>query len=129
MRSSDVVRERGKPLHIAIVKPDWGIRGGFELVVDRLVTHVQSLGHRLTVLSFDAAHTDRRPFGQRVASEIWDTSPLFFGYLAQFEASRAVDVSRADVVITTQPPTFAVEHPRHLSIFYHHIRTLYELSQ
>ena len=115
-------------MRIAIVKPEWGIRGGFELVVDRLIAHLEATGHQTTTLSFDAAHTDRRPYGQRVPSEMWDSSPLFFGYLAQLEASRALDVSRADVVISTQPPTFGVDHPRHMSIFYHHIRPFYELS-
>ncbi len=116
------------PLRVAIVKPDWRIRGGFELVVDRLVEHLTTHGHYVDMLTFDASHTDRRPFGVRVSATEWDRCPLFFGYLAQVEASRAVTAARADLVISTQPPSFVVDHPRHLSIFYHHIRPYYELS-
>ena len=127
---------RGRPatwrtvsdLRIAIVKPDWKIQGGFELVVDRLVGHMQADGHRVDILAFEAAHTDHRPFARRVSPEIWASTPLFFNYLAQIEASQALQVRRADLVISTQPPSFVVEHPRHLSIFYHHIRPFYELS-
>ena len=116
-------------LRIAVVKPDWGIRGGFELVVDRLISHLQKSRHQVSVLTFDAAHTDHRPFGHRVSPEIWASTPLFFNYIAQIESSRAVQAGRADVVISTQPPSFLVEHPRHLSIFYHHIRPFYELGE
>ena len=117
-----------KKLHVAVVKPDWNIRGGFELVLDRLVEHMQGAGHHVDMLRFQAHGHGRRCYGTRIDPEQWASSPLFFNYVSQVEAARAVDVGNADLVITTQPPSFVVDHPRHLSIFYHHIRPCYELG-
>ena len=116
-------------LRIAVVKPDWGIRGGFELVLDRIVSHLEAGGHRVDVLGFDAWSFDGRPFGNETPSDIVARAPQFFAYVAQLERCRQLDVRRADVVISTQPPSFAVDHERHLSIFFHHNRIFYDLSE
>jgi glycosyltransferase involved in cell wall biosynthesis len=116
-------------LRIAIVKPDWGIRGGFELVTDRLIRYLLNRDHTVHVLAFDAYRTDHRPFGRRVPDLAWEQAPQYFGYLSQIESCRRLDVRRADVVISTQPPSFFIEHLRHLSLFYHHARTFYELGE
>jgi glycosyltransferase involved in cell wall biosynthesis len=118
-----------KPLRIALIKPEWGIRGGFEVVVDRLVAALQVAGHRVEMVGFDAWATDRRPFGRRVSDEMWERAAPYFLYLSQIEQCRQLDVRRADMVISTQPPTWAVEHPRHLSLFFHHNRLFYELGE
>ena len=115
-------------MRIAIVKPDWQIRGGFELVVDRLVGHMRRAGHRVDIIGFDAWRVDHRPFGVRIDDEMWSRSPWFFGYLGQWEKCRALRLDRADLVVSTQPPSFGVEHPRHLSLFFHHLRPFYDLS-
>jgi len=115
-------------LRVAIVKPDWQIRGGFELVVDRIVEHLGASGHRVDVVGFDAWRVDRRPFGIRVSDAEWDRSPGYFTYLGQLEKTKGLDVSAADLVISTQPPSFAVEHSRHLSLFFHHLRPFYDLG-
>ncbi len=116
-------------LRIAIVKPSWGIRGGFELVLDRITAHLQEGGHRVDVLGFDAWYSDGRPFGKETPPDVVAHAPQFFGYLAQLETCQQLDVHRADVVISTQPPSFAVDHERHLSIFYHHNRIFYDLAE
>lgn len=116
------------PLRIAIVKPEWGIRGGFELVVDRLVAQLSEVGHTVSVLEFDAWKSDHRPFGQRVPDESWARAPEFFTFLSQVESCRRIDARRADVVVSTQPPTYVVEHDRHLSLFFHHARMFNDLS-
>ena len=116
-------------LRIAIVKPDWGIRGGFEIVLDRLITHLEHTGHRVDVLAFDVRKTDRRPYGVAIPEAIYGRAPEFFSYLEQFEISTRIDTHRADLVISTQPPSFAVDHPRHLSVFYHHHRQFYDLAE
>ena len=115
-------------LRIAIVKPEWRIRGGFELVVDRIITRLREQEHEVQVLSYDAWKSDHRPFGQRVPDESWSRAPEYFTFLAQLESCRQLETDRADLVISTQPPTYAVEHPRHLSLFFHHARMFNDLS-
>lgn len=115
-------------LRIAVVKPDWKIRGGFEAVVDRLVEHVKASGHRPEVLSFDATRHEHPVFGRPITPDERRAAPMFYDYMSQVEATRNVRVGRADLVISTQPPSFVAVHPRHLSIFYHHNRPFYELS-
>lgn len=80
------------------------------------------------MVGFDAWRTDRRPFGIRVDEETYGRSPAYFSYLAHVEKVRSLDLGRADVVISTQPPSFFAEHPRHLSVFFHHQRSFYDLS-
>jgi glycosyltransferase involved in cell wall biosynthesis len=116
------------PARIALVKPDWSIRGGFELVLDRLVERLQTSGHRVDVLGVDAWAIEPRPFGVTVPPDDFERAPQFFRYISQLEQCRLVNARRADAVISTQPPSFAVDHPRHLSIFYHHHRIFYDLK-
>jgi glycosyltransferase involved in cell wall biosynthesis len=44
------------------------------------------------------------------------------------EAFTDLDIPAADVVLSTQPPSFATRHRRHLSLFFHHHRIYYDLS-
>jgi glycosyltransferase involved in cell wall biosynthesis len=115
-------------LRVALVKPDWKIRGGFELVVDRLVEHLQIGGHRVDVVGFNAWNVDRRPFGVRVDDASWAAGSAYFEYVSRIEKTKMLDVGSADMVISTQPPSFYVDHPRHMSVFFHHNRPYYELG-
>jgi glycosyltransferase involved in cell wall biosynthesis len=45
--------------------------------------------------------------------------------IARFEA---LDVSAYDVVLCTQPGSYAVRHPRKVVLFYHHTRSFYDLQ-
>ena len=116
------------PLRIAIVKPDHGIRGGFELVVDRIAEHLVERGHRVDRLAIPGTPVDRRPFGRRVSDAEWDRCPQLFTHLSLLETCRSIDASSADVLISTQPPTYAVPHHRHLALFSHHARMFYDLA-
>ncbi len=40
-----------------------------------------------------------------------------------------LDLSKYDIVISTQPPSFAIQHPRHIALFYHHSKVHYDLSE
>ncbi len=73
-------------LRLAIVKPDWHIRGGFELVIDRLVAYLEKGRHEVTVLTVDAYGGDRRPFGRRVSDTTWQQAPQYFAYLSQIDS-------------------------------------------
>ena len=115
-------------MRIALAKPDYGISGGFEVVLRRIERDLTARGHTIDWLTVDVAALDRAPFGVAVPSPVWEQSFEFFGYLKLVEAFRAVDARHHDILISTQPPSFAVEHPRHLALFSHHHRVFYDLS-
>lgn len=69
------------------------------------------------------------PFGVKVPTAVRDRIPDFLRYMALVEAFKRIDTSGFDVVISTQPPSFCVEHPRHLALFYHHQRMFYDFSR
>ena len=60
---------------------------------------------------------------------VWHRAPEYFRYLASIEAFERFDARRYDVVVSTQPPSFATPHPRHLSVFFHHHRIFYDLEE
>lgn len=116
-------------LRVALVKPDWGVRGGGEIVVDRVAALLEGDGHRVDrhTISIPAlAHT---PFGLSVPDRVWQAAPEYFRHLTVLAAVQQVDVRGADLVLSTQPPSYAVRHPRHLCFFLHHLRVFYDLSE
>jgi glycosyltransferase involved in cell wall biosynthesis len=115
-------------MNIAIAKPDYGIVGGFEVVLGRIEDDLKSRGHQVDWLTVKVAALSRAPFGVDVPDEIWERCPEFFGYMALTAAFREIDASGHDVLISTQPPSFNIDHKRHLSLFYHHHRVFYDLS-
>lgn len=115
-------------MKIALVKPDWRIRGGFEIVVDSIARELVAAGHQVERVDVDVVGLRRAPFGVEVADQVWDRSPEWFGHLTMLDHFRSLDLSSADLVLSTQPPSYAVHHPRHLSLFYHHARAFYDLS-
>lgn len=118
-------------LTIALAKPDHGVRGGFEEVVDRLATHLEGRGHRLRRIEPRVADLRRAPFGLEVPDHVWSRHPEFFRYVSLVEAfgTRRAEVADADLVLSTQPGSFALGHDRHLSVFYHHTRVFYDLAE
>lgn len=115
-------------MHLGITKPDYGIIGGFELVLGRIAQELESMGHRVSWLTVDVAALTRRVYGVAVPDDVWEAAPEFFRYLSLAEAFTRLDTSGVDMVLSTQPPSFAVDHPRHLSLFFHHLRIYYDLS-
>ena len=115
-------------MRIAFAKPDYGIDGGFEVLLRRVERDLARRGHEIDWLTVDVSQLDNAPFRVAVPPEVWERCPEFFSYLRLVEAFRALDARRYDVLISTQPPSLAVEHPRHLSVFSHHHRVFYDLS-
>lgn len=115
-------------MRIGIAKPDHGIRGGFEIVLERLVAELDEQGHRVEVVGPDARRLPKEPYGVQVPPAVWDAAPEFFRYATLFEAFSLIDARDHDVVVTTQPPSFAIEHPRKLALFFHHHRVYYDLA-
>ena len=115
-------------MRIVIVKPDWRIRGGFEVVVDRIERDLCAAGHDVERVEVDVVGLPRAPFGIAVDDRVWSGSPEWFTHLAMLERFRAVEVPHADLVLSTQPPSYAVHHPHHLALFYHPARAFYDLA-
>jgi glycosyltransferase involved in cell wall biosynthesis len=116
-------------MRVAFVKPDHGLQGGFELSLRRIAQGLEARGHRADVIGVPAAGLTRRVFDVDVPDDVWASAGEFFRYAATLEAFSEVDASAYDVVIPTQPPSFAVPHPRKVALFYHHHRIYYDLSE
>ncbi len=115
-------------MHVAIAKPEWGIRGGFEVVVDRIVDHLRTTGHTVSWLTVDGTEHPRLINGLAVSDEVRRNAVEYFRYLSVVERFGQLEVGGADVVICTQPGSWAVRHPHKLALFYHHLRVFYDLS-
>lgn len=114
-------------LRIAIVKPDWGITGGFELFMGELAQRLARADHHVEWASPKVAELDPRPFGLGI-DNVMAHEPEFGRYVQLIAEFQKLDLHRADLVISSQPPSFAIEHPRHICVFSHHLRYYYDLS-
>jgi glycosyltransferase involved in cell wall biosynthesis len=117
-----------RPLRIAFLKPDHGVAGGLEAVVGRLESILRADGHEVVRLSVDMRPPRASVAGLDIPRAVWDAAPEYFPYLAARDAFDRLDTRRYDLVVSTQPPSFAARHPRHLSVFYHHHRVYYDLE-
>ena len=118
-----------RPLRLAVLKPDHHVRGGLESVVDKIDELLQADGHEVTRLAVDMVPPRREVVGLHVPQSAWDAAPEYFPYLRGRDGFDQLDVRRFDAVISTQSPSFAARHPRHLSVFYHHHRVYYDLLE
>jgi hypothetical protein len=115
-------------MRIAIAKPDWGIIGGFEHVVDRILTRLRASGHEVDLLELPVVHASGEVNGVAVPACVWRDAPEFFRHAASLERYAALDLDDYDLVISTQPGSHSVRHDRKLAIFYHHLRVAYDLE-
>lgn len=116
------------PYRIAVAKPDWGIRGGFEVVTERIVDHLRDRGQDVRLLAVPAPSGAGTLFGERVTESTRQAAPELVSYLGMVHEFCGLDTHRADIVISTQPPSFFTPAARHLSIFFHHFRLFYDLQ-
>ena len=67
-------------LRIALVKPDWGFRGGGEIAVDRTVGLLEADGHRVERHEVSIPDLPRAAFGVKVPDDLslvgYDDIPL-----------------------------------------------------
>lgn len=115
-------------MRIGIAKPDLGYVGGYERVIERIAFELQRLGDEVMWLRLNAVDVARLPYDvplpRRVAPELWE----FQRYVALMQSFAELETSAFDLMISTQPPSFAVEHERHISVFSHHHRIYYDLA-
>lgn len=117
-----------RPARIAVLKPDFGVAGGFERVVNRVEMILGEAGHETTRVLADMRPATRSIDDLVVPPEVWDSSPEYFGYVAGRTRFDRLDTTRFDLVVSTQPPSFGHRHRRHLALFYHHHRVFYDLA-
>lgn len=115
-------------MRIGFVKPDFHIIGGFELALDQLAAGLRSRGHSVEYVTIDAFkhQTDHLP--EPVPDWMFRLFPEFFRHVSLAGAFEQLDLSRFDAVLSTQPPSYAVRHPGHVALFYHHAKIGYELE-
>lgn len=118
-----------RPLRLAFLKPEFGVAGGLEAVVGALEDIARADGHDVTRVSVDMRPAQAAVAGLTIPRPVWDAVPEYFPYLAGRDAFARLDLRRFDAVVSTQSPSFAASHPRHLSVFYHHHRVYYDLEE
>lgn len=115
-------------MRIGIAKPDFGYVGGYERVIERIAKWLHGQGNSVTWIKVDAIEVPRLawdvPLPRHVAPELWE----FQRYGALIQTFAELDTTEFDVMISTQPPSFAVRHERHVSVFSHHHRIYYDLE-
>jgi len=116
-------------MRIGVVKTDHGITGGFELVLDRIIEGLEVDGHTVRRIDVDVQNLSSPVFGVDVSPAHWNEVPEFFRYLSIVERCSRVDTTGLDLLISTQPGSYAARHHRHLAIMYHHQRVFYDLAE
>jgi hypothetical protein len=113
---------------VGIAQPDYRITGGFELLLGELVTRLRRRGMRIRWLTVDVGRVRAEGGAVALPAEVRAAAPDFFGYMDLLDAFRRLDTQGCDVVLTTSPPSFAVDHERRVALFYHHQRIYYDLA-
>ena len=115
-------------LRIGIVKPDYGVTGGFELHVWALTSRLAERGHSIEVVGVDATERPASVYGYPVKPVLREWHDEYFRYLELAEKTQQLDLRRFDVVCATQPPTYLADHNRLFGLTYHQYRVFYDLA-
>jgi glycosyltransferase involved in cell wall biosynthesis len=114
-------------MKIAVVKPDYKIHGGFEVVIDKIIGGLKQYGYSLDLINVDMTKPRYHLEGLDIPPEVYHAHEEFFRYTTSIEAYSQLDLQEYDMVLTTQPPSFAVNHPKVVLLFYHHLKIYYDL--
>lgn len=114
---------------VVFLKPDFGVQGGFELLMDRCRSALVERGIDVSVETFRAHEAPDHLAGLPLPRSLWFRHPEYFSYLANVERVSALRIDPATVVVTTQPPTYLLDHPHVVALTYHQARVFYELSE
>lgn len=116
-------------MKLAIVKPDHGVAGGFETVVERVASGLRDRGHTVDLVLVKASTDDVSHLPVPVTATQLALFRDFFLHLDRLLEFEALDLSGYDAVLCTQPGSYAVRHPRKVVLFYHHLRSFYDLQE
>lgn len=112
---------------LGVVKPDYGVSGGFERHLEALLGELRPQ-FDTTIVSVDARTRPSRLGGLPVTAEMLAHHDEFFMMMALIDRVRALDLHHFDLVLTTQPPSYLADHPVKVALFYHHSRQFYDLE-
>ncbi len=115
-------------LKVAIAKPDYRIHGGYEIVLEQIADGLRRRGHLVEMAMLDATGDPTSHLAVPVPESLRRLLPEFFNHANLALRFEEMDLSAYDVVMSTQPPSYAVRHPRHLSLFSHHLKICYDLE-
>ncbi|WP_252221710.1 MULTISPECIES: glycosyltransferase family 4 protein [unclassified Clostridium] len=114
-------------MKIGIVKPDYKIIGGFEIVVDRIIKGLKQYGHSVDLIKVDMLKKRYNIGNIKISENIYNKNQEFFRYSGAIQEFEKLELDNYDVVIATQPPSYAVKHPKTVVLFYHHLKIYYDL--
>lgn len=114
---------------VVFLKPDFGVQGGFELLMDRCRRALVERGISVSLETFRAHEAPDHLAGLPLPRRLWFQHPEYFSYLANVERVGQLHLDRSSVVVTTQPPSYLLDHPRVVALTYHQARVFYELSE
>jgi glycosyltransferase involved in cell wall biosynthesis len=114
---------------IAIAKPDFHAAGGFEIVVERLAAGLRDRDHQVDLVQVDADASPLSDLGVSVEPSHVALFRDFFFHLNMVARFEQLDLAAYEVVLCTQPASWAVRHAKKVVLFYHHTRTFYDLFE
>lgn len=114
-------------MNIAIVKPDFKITGGFEIVIDRIIKGLTEYGHKIDYLKIDITKPKYKLGEITIPENIYNLNKEFFRYMLSIEEFQNLKLDNYDLVISTQPPSFMINHRKVVVLFYHHLKLYYDL--
>jgi glycosyltransferase involved in cell wall biosynthesis len=113
---------------LAVVKPDFGVQGGFERHLDGLIEGLRARDWPVTVVEIDGHTRPRRLWGLPIDPAQLAHHDEYFMHMALVERTQQLNLRHFDVVLTTQPPTYLVRHSHKVALFYHQARQFYDLA-
>ncbi len=114
---------------VVFLKPDFGVQGGFELLLERCQSSLRARGLDVSTSTFRAHEAPDHLAGLPLPRALWFQHPEYFSYLANVERVEALAFDEDTVVVTTQPPSYLLDHPRVVALTYHQARVFYDLSE
>ncbi|MGH1491070.1 MAG: glycosyltransferase family 4 protein [Acidimicrobiales bacterium] len=116
-------------LRLGIIRPDFGGRGGFERHLESVTGELVERGWDVESIVLDGCQARTRLFGFDIKPVQHEFHDDYFKYLSLVAQVAELELSRFDVVLTTQPPTYLARHPRKVALFYHQARQFYDLAE
>lgn len=114
-------------MRIAIVKPDYKIIGGFEIVLDKIIQGLKNESYQVDYIKVDMTNQEKSIGNIKIPEKVYNENQEFFRYVISIDKFRKLDLKSYDLVIATQPPSFAVNHNNVVCLFYHHHKIYYDL--
>lgn len=114
---------------IGFIKPDYGFRGGFEVLIEQLAHGLRDRGHKVEMVSVDATTQTETLYGLPMHGSFHQWHNEFFSYLTVAERTQRLALDDFDTVVATQPPTWHARHENLIGLFFHQGRVFYDLRE